>query len=166
MGVGVFIVSSNDCPVKTSNTIAFYQHNCTYSTYSNETVTTDVWTHVAVTVDIRVTTIYGQVRIYINGTDKTNYATSPPIRRHMGSLNAIIGDGGGNGPLKIGAAGGCIFGYAGYIDEVRLWNKNPLCANHHGLEKSSLCRRDTDVASRLECVGVSLALTSKQMKII
>jgi hypothetical protein len=117
-GWGVFIVAggsaTGSCTGKTTNTIGYFQTSCESSTFSNTTVDVDEWTHVAVTVNTNLTS--NQVRIYLNGQDKTDTVTSP-------DTGAVIGDGGGSTALKIGAAGGCACAlYAGYIDEIRIWN--------------------------------------------
>ena len=80
-GWGVFITAagtaSGTCTgsVKTALLIGYFATSCTASTYSNTAVTANAWTHVAVTVDTSLST--DQVKIYFNGVDKTDAATSP-----------------------------------------------------------------------------------------
>jgi len=117
-GWGVFIAAGGSaegsCNGKTTNTIGFFSGTCANSTYSLASgglVAVDTWQHVAVTVNTTATTY--QVKIYIDGVDKTGPVGS----------NVTIGNGGGSLPLKIGAAGSCTgcLTYAGYIDEMRIW---------------------------------------------
>ena len=90
---------------------------CATMKSSNTTVSYNVWTHVAVTVDTSGLPTAKTVSFYINGA-AAGSATGGEV---------IIPSGGASDPLVFGAFGtGCTSGgcmaYKGYMDEVRLWS--------------------------------------------